>query len=166
MSLKKLIYAVSSVMLSSTSTPGLILMLVISLSSWVVQTKSITLLKILISHLSQVFVPNRGGQIPIHQTGISIPFPQGDFLVPIRRILVGILTGPWTLTPSIPLALPIISLETLWSVMRGLEGYEVTFFNALEVLAGKSQSNSGLSLLLLSFGLVLSVHLLLIFDFL
>ena len=67
--------------LTLTSTPGSNLNEVTSLTSSDGQNKSITLLWILISYLSQVLVPS----------------PHGLFLVVILRVLVGIRTGPLTL---------------------------------------------------------------------
>ena len=67
-------------MVTSTSTPGSIEMEVICLTISEGEWRSITLLWILIWNLSQVLEPS----------------PQGVFLVVILRVLVGILTGPFT----------------------------------------------------------------------
>merc|ERR1719483_735896 len=70
----------ASAMVTSTSTPGSMLMEVICLTISDGECKSITLLWILIWNLSQVLEPS----------------PQGVFLVVILRVWVGILTGPFT----------------------------------------------------------------------
>lgn len=77
-----------------TSTPGSNLKEVTSFTNSDGQNKSITLLWILISYLSQVLVPS----------------PHGLFLVVILKVLVGILTGPFTLN-SCSLAALMIWLQ-------------------------------------------------------
>lgn len=71
--------AYASAMVTSTSTPGSILMLVICLTISDGECRSITLLCIRIWNLSQVLEPS----------------PQGVLRVVMRRILVGMRTGPW-----------------------------------------------------------------------
>merc|ERR1712038_847149 len=84
-----------SAMVTSTSTPGSIEIEVICLTISEGECKSMTRLWILIWKRSQVFEPS----------------PQGVFLVVILRVLVGILTGPFTLN-SLSLAPLIRSVQT------------------------------------------------------
>ena len=78
-----------------TSTPEGNLMAVTCLTCSLIQSRSIYLLKILISNLSQVLDP----------------LPQGVLLQVILRFLLGILTGPVILIPC-SLAFLMISLVT------------------------------------------------------
>ena len=78
-----------------TSTPDGNLMAVTCLTCSLIQSRSIYLLKILISNLSQVLDP----------------LPQGVLLQVILRFLFGILTGPVILIPC-SLAFLMISLVT------------------------------------------------------
>lgn len=48
-----------------------------------------------------------------------IPSPQGDFLTQMFKFLMGILTGPVTLTSGIPLALWINSEQTMRKTLSG-----------------------------------------------
>merc|ERR1712241_972093 len=82
-------YAASAIV-TSTSTPGSMLMEVICLTISEGECRSMTRLWILTWNLSQVLEPS----------------PQGVFLVVILRVLVGILTGPFTFS-SLSLA-PLI----------------------------------------------------------
>merc|ERR1719411_675005 len=85
----------ASAMVTSTSTPGSMLIEVICFTISDGLCRSMTLLWILIWNLSQVLEPS----------------PQGVFLVVILRVLVGILTGPLTLR-SLSLAPLMRSLQT------------------------------------------------------
>merc|ERR1719376_80986 len=85
----------ASAMVTSTSTPGSMLMEVICLTISEGECRSMTRLWILIWNLSQVFEPS----------------PQGVFLVVILSTLVGILTGPLTFS-SLSLAPLIRSWHT------------------------------------------------------
>merc|ERR1719347_1313657 len=87
-------YAASAIV-TSTSTPGSMLMEVICLTISEGECRSMTRLWILIWNLSQVLEPS----------------PQGVFLVVILRVLVGILTGPFTFS-SLSLAPLIRSWQT------------------------------------------------------
>merc|ERR1719278_364974 len=85
----------ASAMVTSTSTPGSMLMEVICLTISEGEWRSMTRLWILIWNLSQVLEPS----------------PQGVFPVVILRTLVGILTGPFTFN-SLSLAPLIRSWQT------------------------------------------------------
>lgn len=73
-------YSYASAMVTSTSTPGSIEMEVTCLTISEGEWRSITLLWILIWNLSQVLEPS----------------PQGVLRVVIRKVFVGIRTGPFT----------------------------------------------------------------------
>merc|ERR1719285_937989 len=77
----------ASAMVTSTSTPGSMLIEVICLTISEGECRSMTRLWILIWNLSQVLEPS----------------PQGVFLVVILRTLVGILTGPFSSLSLAPL---------------------------------------------------------------
>merc|ERR1719411_328847 len=94
----------ASAMVTSTSTPGSMLMEVICLTISDGLWRSITLLWILIWNLSQVLEPS----------------PQGVFLVVILSTLVGILTGPLTFR-SLSLAPLMRSLQTFSRDLTFLE---------------------------------------------
>merc|ERR1719166_659286 len=85
----------ASAMVTSTSTPGSILIEVICFTISEGLWRSMTLLWILIWNLSQVLLPS----------------PQGVLRVVILRVLVGILTGPFTFS-SLSLAPLMRSLQT------------------------------------------------------
>ena len=104
-----------------------VMLLTTSIGLWVNRsrkryaTRSITLLWILISRCSQVLVPS----------------PQGDLRVVIRRNLVGIRTGPATLTFLLR-AIRLISAQTRKSATT--RNAESTLLHGLDV--GGSQSNT------------------------
>jgi hypothetical protein len=95
------------------STFGSTEMEVSSAMSFEVVSKETSLLWILISYLSQV----------------SVPSPQGVFLVEILKILVGYLTGPLTFNPFFLISLTK-SLET-----KKLNVSFETFFEVFNVTA-------------------------------
>merc|ERR1719278_1500448 len=94
----------ASAMVTSTSTPGSMLIEVICFTISEGLWRSITLLWILIWNLSQVLEPS----------------PQGVFLVVILSTLVGILTGPFTLS-SLSLAPLMRSAHTFSRDLTFLE---------------------------------------------
>merc|ERR1719285_1006080 len=94
----------ASAMVTSTSTPGSMLMEVICLTISEGECRSMTRLWILIWNLSQVLEPS----------------PQGVFLGVILRTLVGILTGPFTFS-SLSLAPLIRSWHTFSRDLTFLE---------------------------------------------
>merc|ERR1712244_146966 len=96
-------YAASAIV-TSTSTPGSMLMEVICLTISEGECRSMTLLWIRIWKRSQVLEPS----------------PQGVFLVVILRVLVGILTGPLALS-SFSLAPLIRSAHTISRDLTFLE---------------------------------------------
>ena len=117
----------TSAMVTSTSTPGSMLMLVICLTTSGGEYKSINLLWTLISNLSQVLVPS----------------PQGDFLVVIQSFLVGSLTGPLTL--SFLLLAPLI--KSLQTFSKFLTCLEVKVILILWIVAEASSSYPGFPIL-------------------
>merc|ERR1719411_1914011 len=94
----------ASAMVTSTSTPGSILIEVICFTISEGLWRSMTLLWILIWNLSQVLEPS----------------PQGVFRVVILRVLVGILTGHFTLN-SLSLAPLMRSVQTFARLLTFLE---------------------------------------------
>ena len=113
--------------IKATSIEESILNVVISLTTEDGQWISITLLWILISYLSQVFVPS----------------PHGDFLVVILKILVGILNGPLVSKDRL-LALSMIFVQAHSSGFTSLP-FKVILNHSNNKLKNQKNAKNGMS---------------------